>query len=255
MSKLKVVLIDDEPQARKLLQALLKPFEKDLELVAACDDLPNGVKAIRKNVPDLVLLDIEMPGHSGLELLEFFDADEINFKIIFVTAYNQYAIQAFRLSAVDYLLKPIEKEDFNEAMNRFIKSSNAENKQYALLKENLEADIPKKIAVPVGQSIKFIELDDVVYLKADNTYTEIFTADEKMLVVSRTLKNFEDMLQSNSDFIRTHKSYLVNKNYVTEIVKSDGGYLLMKNNQHLPITSEKMQEYINDLWLVKRQGH
>jgi len=118
---MKAIIIDDEKRARVSLSLLLQEYCPEVELVAECENLPEGVKAIRKFNPDLVLLDIEMPGHSGLELVDFFDEKEINFSIIFTTAYNEYAIQAFKLSALDYLLKPIDSDDLSNALNNFRK--------------------------------------------------------------------------------------------------------------------------------------
>lgn len=249
---IKAIIIDDETRARSLLTKMLKEYCTDMEVVADCEDLPNGVKAIRKHKPDLVFLDIEMPGHSGLELLDFFDENEINFSIIFITAYNSYAIQAFKLSAVDYLLKPVEPGDLENAVERYKRRNTRDKNNIVTLKENLKEDGLDKIAVPDSNSIKFLKLDDILFFKADNTYTEIFFLDNNKLVISRTLKNIEDTLAGSSQFFRCHKSYIVNMKYLTDYVKSDGGYLVIRGNHSIPVSPDKVQDLLNQVSFVKR---
>lgn len=249
---IKAIIIDDEARARTLLRKMLTEYCTDIEVAADCEDLPNGVKAIRKLKPDLVFLDIEMPGHSGLELLDFFDENEINFSIIFITAYNNYAIKAFKLSAVDYLLKPVEPNDLENAVERFRRKNTRDKNSIATLKENLKEDGLDKIAVPDSNSIKFLQLDDILYFKADNTYTEIFFADNNKLVISRTLKNMEDTLSGTPQFFRCHKSYIVNMKYLTDYVKSDGGYLVIKGKHQVPVSPDKVQDLLSQAAFVKR---
>lgn len=249
---IKAIIIDDEVRARSLLATMLKEYCADIEVVASCEDLPNGVKAIRKQKPDLVFLDIEMPGHSGLELLDFFDEQEINFSIIFITAYNSYAIQAFKLSAVDYLLKPVEPEDLENAVERFRRRNTKDKNSLVTLRENLKEEGLDKIAVPDSNSIKFLKLDDILFFKADNTYTEIVFLDNNKLVISRTLKNLEDTLAGTPNFFRCHKSYIVNMKYLTDYVKSDGGYLMIKGKHQIPVSVDKVQDLLNQAAFVKR---
>lgn len=248
----KAIIIDDELMARTLLNGMVDLYTPEIEIVALCEDLPNGVKAIHKHKPDLVFLDIEMPGHSGLELLDFFNDEEIKFEIIFTTAYNQYAVKAFKLSAIDYLLKPIEEEELVAAVNRFKKAIQKNQVDYSVLKENLSNSNSNRIAVPSGSSIQFIELDQIQYLKADSSYTEIIFTNTTRLVVSRTLKNFEEILNETTGFFRCHKSYMVNLKYVTGLVKSDGGHLSMSNDITVPISPEKSTELMNAIRLIKR---
>jgi two-component system LytT family response regulator len=249
---IKAIIIDDETRARTLLNKMLKEYCTDIEVVAECGDLPNGVKAIRKHKPDLIFLDIEMPGHSGLDLLDFFDENEVSFSIIFITAYNNYAIQAFKLSAVDYLLKPVEPGDLENAVERYRRRSSKDRNNIITLKENLKEDGLDKIAVPDSNSIRFLKLDDILYFKADNTYTEIFFADNKKLTISRTLKNIEDTLAGTASFFRCHKSYIVNINYLTDYVKSDGGYLIIKGQHTIPLSPDRVQDLLSQAAFVKR---
>lgn len=247
---LKAIIIDDEIRAVKMLQAILEDTcQEDLSVVATCGDLPEGVKAIKKYKPDLVFLDIEMPGYSGLQILDFFNEEEITFEIVFTTAYNEFALQAFKLSAIDYLLKPIQpdmiRDTVNRAINKISKPLNIQ--RYSALKQNLESDTSKKIAVAIGQSIKFLNLDDIVYIKADGAYSEIVMHDDNKYVISKNLKHFEDILTTSKSFIRVHKSFLINTRYVSEYVKSDGGYLILKDKYEVNITHDKVEKLLQIL--------
>lgn len=249
---IKAIIIDDEERARILLKGMIKEFVEELEVLAECPDLPTGIKAIKKFTPDIVFLDIEMPGHSGLELLDFFNENEVNFDIIFVTAYNQYAIKAFKLSAIDYLLKPVEIDELQESIKRYKNKQKKQQIDYQVLKENFNSPMNEKIAIPVGNAIKFIELKNIIYLKADSSYSELYFEDGTKLVVSRTLKNFEEVLTGENGFLRCHKSYLVSINSIVEYVKSDGGYVVLKNGANLTISPEKTSELLDMLKMVKR---
>lgn len=248
MEKYPCIIIDDEGMARKLLKAMLDEYCPELEVVAECADLPSGIKAIKKFNPMLVFLDIEMPGYSGLELLDFFDEDEINFDVIFITAYNEYAIQAFRFSAIDYLLKPLQQQQLVEAVQRFVKKSDKEvSKKLDTLKINLNADDPisdKRIVIPIGQTLKFLKLNDIVLIKGEGAYSEVQLADGEKLLASKNLKHFEDLLHGIPRFFRSHKSYIINVHDVVEYSKSDGGLIHMKNNLTAGISPDKLDEFL-----------
>jgi len=252
MEKIKTIIIDDEQRARSLLSNMLTEYCPDIHIVADCEDLPNGVKAIRKFKPNLVLLDIEMPGHSGLEILDFFDENEINFSVIFITAYNQYAINAFKLSALDYLLKPIEPQDLEDAISRYKKRISIDKKENKNIHDKLKNIGSIKIAAPTSNGLKFIAIETIMFIKADNSYTEVHINDGSKLVVSRTLKNFEDVLKDYPTFYRCHKSYIINLLHVSDYVKSDGGYVVINNSFEVPIASEKVQDFLNKITVVKR---
>lgn len=241
--KYKAIIVDDEKMARTLLQGMIEEFCPDIELIESCIDLPSAIKSIHKNKPDLVFLDIEMPGHSGLELLDFFDEKDINFSIIFTTAYNQYAINALKLSAIDYLLKPLESEELQSAIARFIKLKNKINEQQKLvLKANLSSSINKKIAIHTVSSIRFLDINDVSFMKADGAYTEIYLNSGEKIISSKGLKHFEDVCSEIDHLFRCHKSFIVNINAIEEYVKSDGGYLKMNNKLEVQFSSEKAAE-------------
>jgi two-component system, LytTR family, response regulator len=243
------IIIDDEPKARILLEAVIKQYCPQLQIVALCEDLPTGIKAIKKYKPGLIFLDIEMPGHSGLELLDFFNEDEINFSVIFTTAYNEYAVQAFRFSAIDYLLKPIQHTQLIEAVDRFIKKQDQQKSiQLKNLKDNLNTSTnweDKRIAVPSAQTIHFFKPSEIIMIKGEAAYSEIHLSNGSKLLASRNLKHFEDMLKDIPIFFRSHKSYIINRQQVKEYVKSDGGYLVLFNGVHAGLSTEKVDEFLS----------
>ncbi len=237
---IKVVVIDDEKMARILLEGMINESGENIEIVASCSDLLSGVKAIKKHKPNLVFLDIEMPEHNGLDILDFFEEDVVDFFIIFTTAYNQYAIEAFKLSAIGYLLKPIEPSELLAAINHYKKLNKGTN--ISLLKENLQHDTEKKIALATLNSTKFVALKDIKYFRAVGAYTEVKLTTGLPLTISKGLKKFEQMLQNQVQFFRCHKSYIVNTGFITEHIRKDGGYLMIGENESVPISSERVQE-------------
>lgn len=249
----KTIIIEDEKRAQILLQNILENHFPTIEIMAIADDLPSGVKAIRKHKPDFVFLDIEMPNYSGLEILDFFDESKIDFSIIFTTAYNHYAIEALKISAVDYLLKPLNKEDIKEAIERFeIRNSKYKSDSFSSLKSIVQDKKINKIAVPEGNHLHFIKPETIIYIKADNSYSEIYLEDGKKMTVSRSIKNFEDGLKQNNSFCRIHKSYLINTSYVERYDKSNGGWITLSNKTELPVSSEKIVDFLNMIDKISR---
>lgn len=247
--EIKAIIIDDEIRARVALQLLVEEYCPDIKLIEQCETLAEGVKAINKHNPNLVFLDIEMPGHSGLELFDFFHEEDIHFSIIFTTAYSQYAIKAFKFSAIDYLLKPINPDELVEAVKRFqkIKSENIK-----VLKENINQNKLNKIAVPTGNSIVFLETDQILYIKGEGSYCEIVLLNGEKMICSRYLKNFEDILSSYPNFLRVQKSYIANLSYVTIYNKSDGGNLEFNNKICIPVSLDKVDLIMEKIALIKR---
>ncbi|MFY7965277.1 MAG: LytR/AlgR family response regulator transcription factor [Chitinophagaceae bacterium] len=248
---IKCIVIDDEPKARNLLKAIIEDYCPDLELVALCEDLPNGVKAIKREKPKLVFLDIEMPGHSGLELLEFFNDDEINFNVIFTTAYNEFALKAFKFSAIDYLLKPLEHTQVIEAVERFkkVQDINVTNhlKQF---QQNMVANKTideKRIIVHTTQNIHFLKPTSIVMIKGEAAYSEIYLDDNTKLLASKNLKHFQDILTDIPQFSRCHKSYIINKMHIKQYSKLDGGVAMLTNNLTAQISVDKLDELVNSL--------
>lgn len=235
----KAIIIDDEPRARKVLSTLLAENCPEVEILGTAGDVPEGVKSINKLQPDVVFLDIEMPGYSGFELLDFFQ--EVTFQIIFTTAYSEYALQAFEVSAIDYLLKPIQIDKLISAVEKAkqqISYSQTAEKLEAL-KSNLSAEGQiKKIALPVANGLLFVETLDIIYLKAEGSYTQIHLVNGPKLLVSKKLKEFEQLLQ-NPSFFKSHRSFLINLDHVQQYVRQDGGYIVMKNQDVVSIAKDR----------------
>lgn len=217
----KAILIDDEQSARNILSNLLTSFCPEIEVLATAPNLEEGVKLIEFYQPDLVFLDIEMPNYAGYEIVSFFNT--INFEIIFVTAYDNFAIKAFELSAVDYLLKPIEIDRLKEAVSKFTQKSDIKDASlsYQVLIESLKEDQVKKIVVQVAGGQKIIEVKDIVAIEANEAYSLIHTFDDKKILYSKNLKHFETLLAQNKNFFRTHKSWLINTAFLKSYSKSN----------------------------------
>ena len=246
---IRAIIIDDEIRARVSLQLLLEEYCPTVQIIEQCETLSEGIKAINKHNPNLVFLDIEMPGHSGLELFDFFHEEDINFSVIFTTAYSQYAIKAFKFSAIDYLLKPIYPEELIEAVKRFQKTKTQNIK---ILKENLNQNKLNKIAVPTDNSVLFLETDHILYIKGEGSYCEIVLLNGEKIICSRYLKNFEDILSHYNNFLRVHKSYIANLNYVSIYNKSDGGNLEFNNKTCIPVSLDKIDFIMEKITLIKR---
>jgi two-component system LytT family response regulator len=242
----KAIIIEDEQNAANLLEQMLREIEPAANVAEKCVDLPSGIKSIRKHNPDVVFLDIELPVYSGIQLLDFFNQDEITFNIIFTTAFNEYAIRAFEMSAVDYLLKPVQEEKLKAAIQKFSRKKNMQQADLIpLLKTNLQNPINKKIVVPVVSGFEVLNLKDICYFKAEGSYTQIFFIDNTSLLVSKNLKHFEFILSDLDFFVRIHRSFVVNINFVKKIMRKDGGVLFLENHIELPIADDKTQKVLD----------
>jgi two-component system LytT family response regulator len=228
MQKIRAILVDDEESARDVLQNLLLRFCPEVELIGKCESVPEAAELIKKVNPDLVFLDIEMPNYAGYEIVNFFD--EINFEMIFVTAYDTYAIRAFEVSAIDYLLKPIDIERLKKSVGRVQKvvAKSAQTEKLSLLKSTLESNVVKKIAVTEKGQQFILDLENVIAIEAQESYCTIHTADKKYMV-SKNLKHFETILEKNADFIRTHKSWIINRKHMMHYSKSNFTIALTNN--------------------------
>jgi two-component system, LytTR family, response regulator len=228
------VIIDDENKARLLLRNMIESITSEMEILAECANLAEGIKAIKTHKPQVVFLDIEMPGQSGIEILNYIPDNEVNFDIVFTTGFSEYAIQAFKLSATDYLLKPINPIELKKTIERiFDKRDNSKVASYQALYENLamgkDAE-DKCITVFVNNSTRFIKLKDIVMLHAEGSYTELFTTDGEKLLASKNLKYFEERLEIYPTFFRCQKSFIINITKVKEFSKSKSEIKLENNN-------------------------
>ncbi len=243
VEKIRGLLVDDEAKARSILRSMLEEFCPQVELVGEAEELSAAVRLINKEKPDVVFLDIEMPGLTGLQLLDFFNPEEIDFDIIFTTAYSEYAIDAFRLSAVDYLLKPIQIDELERAVSKLKTKTKAENKaQIESLKINLKEETAfLRLAVPVSDGLLFINTHEIRYIKASGAYSEFFLSNGSKLLVSKNLKEFEKVLRL-PHFARPHRSYITNLQCVKQLLRKDGGYLIMDDGTQIHISPSSRDE-------------
>ena len=247
---MKALIIDDERKARSVLKILLQENCPDITEIFEAEDLISGIELIETQQPKLVFLDIEMPEHSGLEIVDFIDRSTHTFEIIFVTAYNEYAIQAFELSAVDYLLKPARPTQIKQAVNKALNHIDKNELRLKLqeLKRSIDTKQFKKIAVPFSDGIKFVNFNDITVLEADGMYTKISTStSEKPLLVSKPLKHFVELLATQPLFYKPHRSFLINLNYVKEYIKRDGGHIVMDNDTIVAISKDKKEDFLDTI--------
>lgn len=237
------VIIDDEAKARRIMEALLAESCPEVKVLASAEDVLSGIKAISKHKPDIVFLDIEMPGYTGFQLLDFFD--EIDFEVIFTTAYSEYAVQAFQVSAVDYLLKPIQMDQLKHAVDKVgkLQGKTLRNRErLEVLKENMDAHQVTRIALPTSNGLVFISTQEVIYFEADGSYTNIFLVNGNKLLISKKIKEFEVMLVKDPRFFRTHRSYLVNMHRIKQYIRQDG-LVKMENNEVVHLSRERKDEF------------
>lgn len=246
--ELRAVIIDDSAQARKLLRLMLLELAPEIKHVGEAENVNDGLRLIDKEQPDVVFLDIEMPGKTGLQLAEILLDRNFKGNVVFTTAYNAHAIKAFRLSAIDYLLKPIQEDQLTEAVEKLKeekKNRDNENRLRAL-SENLHQERNEVLCIPSNNGFEYIPVMEIEYLEADGSYVKIYCVNNRSKTVSKNLKYFESALTDCTNFIRTHRSFLVNLDFVTNYSKSDGGYLTLKRNVQIPI-SRKRKQAIQDI--------
>lgn len=241
-NNMRAVLIDDEATARNSLSKLLTLFCKTVEIVGEASGIADGFKMINDTKPELVFLDIEMKGGSGFDLLALFP--EKTFRIIFVTAHDDYAVKAFRANALDYLLKPVEPELLVLAVRKQEQLSldnNYHRKVDNLVRNRFLID---KIVLPNSEGLIFQLVSEIVHIEADDNYTHFFLATGKHFLISKTLKDVEALLPSEG-FCRVHKSHLVNISHIERFINRDGGYLILSNNCQVPVSKRKKQEFLD----------
>ena len=243
------ILIDDEKHSLDSLEADLKKHCAEIVISAKCMSAKEGIFAIRDIKPQLVFLDIEMPWLNGFEMLEMLD--QIDFCIIFTTAYDQFAAKAFRLSAVDYLLKPIDAHDLKSAVDKAVdKIQNASGKvNIQNLLQNIKLpSVDQKIALPNREGYEFALVNSILYCLAEGAYTKVILSDKRKLLISKALGDIEEMLPTDI-FIRIHHSTVININAVTHYVRTDGGYVIMNTNEKLMVSKAKKEKLMQRLGL------
>lgn len=241
---LNAILIDDERHCLRLLNYTLQQMCPNVMVVAQCQSGEKGMAAIAELQPDLIFLDIEMRDMTGFEMLERIK-DNINFEIIFTTAYDEFALDAFKVSAVDYLLKPIDEEDLQKAVAKVNKKleERISSKQVSFLLQQLKKnkqDEQSVLALPSQGGLEFVEIQDIIYCQSERNYTHIYFVNDKPMLISKTLKDIDALLPSHQ-FFRVHHSYTVNLKHIKRYLKIDGGYLIMSNGDQVKVSRSKKE--------------
>jgi two-component system LytT family response regulator len=241
---LKSVIVDDEEKSAENLRILLQDFCEDVEVSACCSNVDEAIEAIRKHQPDVVFLDVQMKGETGFDLLE--KMPKVNFEVVFTTAHAEYAIKAFKFSAIDYLLKPIDIAELQQSVAKVQKKlNNNMTERLQQLMRNLRdpSGDNYKLALPTTDGLFFVKVSSIIYCEASSNYTEIYTDDGRKHVVSRTLKEYEDMLTDHG-FYRIHNSYLINLSAVKKYIRGEGGSVLMNNGRSLDVAKRKKEGFL-----------
>ena len=244
---LKAIIIDDEPYCCEILADMLAADCPQVEIISICNNGEKGLAAIRSNTPDLVFLDVEMPKMNGFEMLEQLSA--INFQIIFTTSYDQYALKAIRFSALDYLLKPVDREELKHAVQKATQRIQVPiAQQLDLLMEKLKNPLQpiSKIALPTMEGLQLILVESIISCESDDNYTMLMLKSRKKLMVTKSLKDIEEALEVYS-FSRVHRSYLVNLNEIEKYIKGEGGYLVMSDGSTIDVSKNKKEVLLRKL--------
>jgi len=241
------IIIDDEERSRKTLEILINQHFPELNIIAQAANVKDGLAIIDKKSPDILFLDIQMPDGTGFDLLK--QLNNWNFEVIFTTAFDQYAIDAFHLSAIGYLLKPIDDAELKKAVQKAIQlvdASKAENnvKLNALLENMDRANKIGKLFLPDASGFQAVDINNIIRLEGDRNYTRIYFKDKTSSLSSHNLGWFEKILVRHN-FFRISKSHLINLNHVVRYAKADGGYILMSDESNLPISDSKKEEFKN----------
>ncbi len=240
---IKAIIVDDEKHAIITLEHLLKKFD-EVEILATVQDSSQAKEIILEKKPDLLFLDIEMPNLNGFDLLAQFES--FDFKVVFTTAYDQYAIKALKINALDYLLKPIDKEELRTALDKFLNDQLfTSNEQIAHLNQFKTNQMSETLALSTSKGLIFIKIKDVMYFEADGSYTHVIMSNGDKHLVSKSLTNFEEVLTDNPLFFRSHKSNLVNLNFIKQYIRGEGGELIMMNDKSIVLSRNKKQEFLN----------
>lgn len=235
-------LVDDEPNCTDVLRVLLEKYCPDVQVGGVFNDAELALEAIRRAPPQLLFLDIEMPLLNGFEVLR--RCEPSNFKVVFTTAYDQYAVKAFKFNALDYLLKPVDKDELAAAVRKAAQSPAPTTAQLDAVQYLRKHPSPERVALPVGQELLLVTVADIQYVESDGAYVSVFLQGEKKpVVLSRSLREFEELL-NNPDFFRAHNSYLVNLKYIKKIVKTDGGEIIMDGGRSLPVARAKKADLL-----------
>ncbi len=242
-----VIVVDDEVSVRNAITKLLAEQFPDLEVISTAGTLKSAYEAIMKHAPDLLFLDVELPDGNGFELLKMISA--VNFKVIFITGHQEYALDAIKVSALDYILKPFDQDDLRIAVEkaREIINHDEQNIKLQALSENLRSKRTlKRIILPTADNLYLVSVEDIIRAEADSNYTVFWLTEGRKIMVSRTIKEYDEML-SGSGMIRVHQSHLVNVPFIDRFVKRDGGYLKLKDGTTVPVSPNLKKKVLQSI--------
>jgi two-component system, LytTR family, response regulator len=244
--KLITVIIDDEHDAVDFIASIIGEYCQGLEVMGTAHNVSEGVKVIKEIKPDLVFLDVEMPNGTGFDLLTHFP--EKDFDVIFITAFNHYAIKAIKFSAVDYILKPININEFIESVNRVIskRSTNQSigKENFEALLENLRSSHPTRLVIPTSDGREYLDPNTIIRIEADRSYSWFFINDKRKILVSKHLKEFQELLSDSRNFFRPHNSHLINLDFVKKYIRIDGGYIEMTDGAQIPVSRNRKDLFL-----------
>lgn len=243
---LKAIVVDDEPYCCESLITLLED-NNEVQIIAVCHSGVDALAAIKKYSPDLVFLDVEMPWMNGFEMLE--QLPQVNFEIVFTTSYDQYALKAIRFSAIDYLLKPVDSDELQRAIQKVVQRSQkpiAQQLEILMQKFHHPSTPINKIALPTMEGLQMVPVESIISCESDSNYTILQLKGNKRVIVSRTLKEIEELLAEHS-FIRVHRCYLANLNEIEKYVRGEGGYLVMSDGTSIDVARNKKEVLMKKL--------
>ncbi len=242
---IKAVIIDDEPAMLQVNSALLAEYFPDIRLVGTAHSVATGLEVIRTQNPDLVLLDIELKQEKGFQILQ--ELKPYSFKVVFITGHDSFAIKAIKFSALDYILKPVNETEFQQAIQHaveLIENKESSQSQVDVLVDSFRREMQtKKLVLRTSESLHIVDISDIYFCKSDNSYTTFYLNGDEKIVVSKSLKDYEGLL-TEFGFFRSHQSFLVNLNHVKKVDKSDGGFIIMKNKKEIPVSQRQMKNLL-----------
>ncbi len=237
---MKVVIIDDEEFARRNISLIIHEYFPQIEIVGEADSVSSGIQEITTKNPDLIFLDVDIKGGTGFDIIQKINYESL--KIIFITAFSEYALRAIKFSAFDYILKPFKSSEIIQTINKILEEEIDKNyiEKFDAIFSNInsESNIPKKIALKTMEKIFIINVQDIIYCESENNYTNFFLTNGKSILVSKPIKKYDEIL-SEVGFMRVHQSFLVNMNHLKEYDKSDGGFLIMINGKNIPVSTRQ----------------
>lgn len=242
---IKAVIIDDEIAMQEMNSRLLADYFPEIELVGLADSIKSGVELISRQNPDLVLLDIELTDGTGFQLLQ--KLQPYNFKVVFITGFDSFAIKAIKFSAIDYILKPVNETEFQQAVQRAVelinKNENTQPQVEVLMNSFKKEFKNKKLVLRTSESLHIINISDIYFCKSDNSYTTFYFEGNEKILVSKSLKDYEGLL-ADYGFFRPHQSFLVNLNHIKKVDKTDGGFIIMENKKEIPVSLRQMKNLV-----------